>query len=42
MNLINKIIGLFIGSKAKRDLEEIEPYVKQIKEIYEFVIESVK
>lgn len=35
MNLINAIIGLFIGSKAKRDLEEIEPYVKQISDAYQ-------
>jgi preprotein translocase subunit SecA len=37
MDLLNKIIGMFIGSKAKRDLEEIEPFVKQIKDIYESI-----
>ena len=35
MSVINKIIGFFIGSKAKRDLEEIAPYVEKIKEVYE-------
>jgi len=34
MALLTKVIELFIGSKAKRDLEEIAPYVHQTKEIY--------
>lgn len=31
MNVINKILGLFIGNKYERDMKEIMPYVESIK-----------
>ena len=37
MDFINKVIGFFIGSKVKRDLDEIAPYIVQIREIYESI-----
>ncbi len=35
MNLINKILGKFIGNKSDRDIKEVEPYVKAIHIAYE-------
>jgi len=35
MNVINKILGLFIGNKYERDMKEITPYVESIKLEYQ-------
>jgi len=37
MNIITGIIELFIGSKTKRDIAEITPYVEKVKSAYETV-----
>ncbi|HUS86576.1 MAG TPA: preprotein translocase subunit SecA [Bacteroidales bacterium] len=35
MNVINKVLGVFLGNKYERDMKEIEPLVEQIKAEYE-------
>ena len=35
MSIVNSILSLFFGNKAERDLKEISPYVKAIKNEYE-------
>ena len=38
MSVINKILSKFFGTKAQRDLSEIQPYVEQVKVAYESVV----
>ncbi|MFO7620081.1 MAG: preprotein translocase subunit SecA [Bacteroidales bacterium] len=35
MDVINKVLGLFIGNKYERDIKEINPYVEKIHKEYE-------
>ena len=30
MNVINKVLGLFLGNKYERDMKEINPYVEKV------------
>jgi preprotein translocase subunit SecA len=35
MDIVNKILGLFLGNKYERDIKEISPYVEQILKEYD-------
>ena len=34
MNIVNKVLGLFLGNKYERDIKEISPFVEQIQNEY--------
>ncbi|HRX68974.1 MAG TPA: preprotein translocase subunit SecA, partial [Tenuifilaceae bacterium] len=34
MSIIDKVLSLFFGDKAKRDMQELMPYVQKIKDVY--------
>ena len=34
MSIIDKVLSMFFGDKAKRDMKELMPYVEKIKEVY--------
>lgn len=34
MSVLDKVLGKFLGSKAERDLKEIQPYIDNIKAVY--------
>lgn len=34
MSILDKILSMFFGDKAKRDMQELTPYIHKIKEVY--------
>ena len=38
MSIINKILSKFVGTKAQRDLSEIQPYVEKVKVAYDSIV----
>ena len=38
MSILDKILSKFVGTKAQRDLSEIQPYVDKVKVAYENII----
>jgi len=35
MDIVNKVLGLFLGNKYERDIKEITPYTKEILKEYD-------